>query len=83
MAPGLFFSFLFGVRILLAYAVPFAVLEKITLGLILNVLVFVFLVLVAILCAIGEFVIRNFMLLQQRPAYIVKEFRSRTSRLPG
>lgn len=76
----LFFSFLFALRILLAYVVPFAVLKNITLGLVLNALVFTFLVLMAILCAMGEFVIRNFILLQQRPAYVVKDSRSRVVR---
>jgi glycosyltransferase involved in cell wall biosynthesis len=64
---------LFGMRILLAWTVPVSILPQITTGLILNVLIVHLLVTVAILAAIGEYVIRNFVALQSYPAYIVRE----------
>ena len=63
----------FLVRTVLAWVVPFSILPEITTGLILNVLLFHLLVTVAILSAIGEYVIRNFTSLQAYPVYIIRE----------
>jgi len=63
----------FVVRIALAWVLPFSILEEITNGLILNVLALGLLVILAVLCAIGEFLIRSFNMLQRRPAYIIRE----------
>lgn len=64
---------LFGLRIAAAFVFPFSLLPRITPGLILSVIVANWLVTVAILSAVGEFVIRNFGMLQRRPAFAVRE----------
>jgi glycosyltransferase involved in cell wall biosynthesis len=69
----LFFALLFVVRIIISYVFPFSILPTITSGLILNVILVCFLILLSILCAIGEFVIRNFIILQNRPSYIIRK----------
>lgn len=69
----LVFAVLFFVRIATAWFVPFSVLKEVTLGLVLNMVVFALLVLLAALCAVGEYVIRNFIFLQRYPIYIVRE----------
>lgn len=63
----------FFIRTLLAWFVPFSILPEITTGLVLNVLLFHLLVTVAILCAMGEYVIRNFVSLQRYPVYVIRE----------
>jgi len=68
IAAGVFF-----VRVILAWAMPFSILPEITTGLILNAILVHLLVTVAILSAIGEYVIRNFASLQAYPAYIIRE----------
>lgn len=74
---GFLLAVLFLVRIAAAWVVDFSVLETITNGLILNSLVVAWLILLAVVCVIGEFVIRNFQVLQRYPAYIVKRMRKR------
>jgi glycosyltransferase involved in cell wall biosynthesis len=69
----LIFALLFIIRIILAYIFPFSILPDITSGLILNVILLCFVILLSILCAIGEFVIRNYIILQNRPTYIIRE----------
>ncbi len=64
---------LFGLRIAMAFLVPVSLLPRITPGLILSVVVASWLVTVAVLSAVGEFVIRNFGVLQRRPAFAVRE----------
>lgn len=68
----LLFSLLFILRIIMGRFLAFRILPQVSGGLILNALVVVFLLTVAILSAIGEFVIRNFVMLQKNPSYIVK-----------
>jgi glycosyltransferase involved in cell wall biosynthesis len=68
VAAGVFF-----VRVVLAWAMPFSILPEITAGLILNVILVHLLITVAVLSAIGEYVIRNFTSLQAYPAYIIRE----------
>lgn len=63
----------FGLRVVFAWLRPFSILPEITTGLILNVLIAHLLVTVAILSAIGEYVIRNFTYLQAYPVYIIRE----------
>jgi glycosyltransferase involved in cell wall biosynthesis len=66
-------SVLFLLRIVFAFFINFAVLDAVTNGLLLNVLVFALLVLLAVLALVGEFAIRCFVILQGHPAYIVRE----------
>lgn len=63
---------LFVVRILVAFVVDTQFVDEVTPGLILNFGFVGLLVIVAVLAALGEFVIRNFITLQQRPAFVVK-----------
>ncbi|MBL7648380.1 MAG: glycosyltransferase family 2 protein [Candidatus Hydrogenedentes bacterium] len=63
---------LFVVRILLGWFLPFSVLAETTNGLILNAVIFGLLLTLAVLCLVGEFIVRNHNMLQRRPAYIVR-----------
>ena len=56
-----------------------SILPRVTMGLLLNVIVFGLLITLAVLAVLGEFVIRNFTLLQRRPAFIVRTLRQRES----
>jgi hypothetical protein len=56
---------------------PISILPKVTPGLLLNVLVIGFLAIFAVLAAIGEFTIRNFIQLQNSPAFIIREIYKR------
>jgi glycosyltransferase involved in cell wall biosynthesis len=67
----------FVIRIILAWLLPFSILTEITNGLILNVVVLSLLIILAVLSAIGEFLIRSYNMLQGYPAYIVREIRRR------
>ena len=66
-------SFLFVLRVALAMVFSFSILNNVTNGLILNLIVATFLAIFAVLCVIGEFVLRNFSALQNKPAFIIKE----------
>jgi len=68
---------LFLARMVSAWAYDFSVLPEVTPGMILNAVVFSLLLLLGTLCAVGEFVIRNFAVLQHFPAYIIRELRQR------
>jgi len=78
-APAAFLLFalllavLFCLRILVSLLTPFRVLDQVSNGLILNALIIVFLFILTILCAIGEFSIRSFVASQQEPRYIIRE----------
>lgn len=67
------FAFVFFVRITLAWLIPFSILPNVTPGLILNVVMFHLLLTLAVLSAVGEYVIRNFIVLQRYPIYIIRE----------
>ncbi|MBI3119657.1 MAG: glycosyltransferase, partial [Candidatus Hydrogenedentes bacterium] len=67
------FAVLFIVRILLGFVMPFRVLSEISNGLLLNFLMFSLLFTLAVLSAVGEFLVRSYNLLQKHPAYIVRE----------
>jgi glycosyltransferase involved in cell wall biosynthesis len=71
------------VRILVAPLLPRGILPEVTTGLILNVLVFSLLIVVGALCAVGEYVIRNYRALYASPAYVVRSVRRREGRAPG
>ena len=66
-------SALFLLRIALGFFVDFKVLDAVTNGLLLNVIVFALLVTVAVLAMVGEFAIRCFVMLRGHPMYIVRE----------
>jgi glycosyltransferase involved in cell wall biosynthesis len=55
----------------------FSVLPRVTPGLLLNAMVVSLLVTLGVLSMVGEFVIRNFLLLQRKPAFIVRRQRTR------
>ncbi|MBI2433716.1 MAG: hypothetical protein HYV26_12690, partial [Candidatus Hydrogenedentes bacterium] len=59
--------------ILLGFVMPFRVLSEISNGLLLNFLMFSLLFTLAVLSAVGEFLVRSYNLLQKHPAYIVRE----------
>lgn len=67
------FAFLFLLRVGISWVIDFSIISEISNGLLLNAIVFSLLVIVAILCMVGEFVIRNFIVLQRHPAYIIRE----------
>ena len=69
----LLLSFVFVARIVSGYFVPFSILPNVTSGLLLNMIIISLLAILSILAVIGEFVIRNFGMMQKRPAYIVRE----------
>jgi undecaprenyl-phosphate 4-deoxy-4-formamido-L-arabinose transferase len=56
---------------------PISLLPRVTTGLLLNVLVIGFLVIISVLAAIGEFTIRNFIKMQNAPAFIIREIYKR------
>ena len=66
-------AFLLLARIAIAWAVPFSVLPAVTPGLILNAVALHLLVSLAVLSAIGEYVIRSFVALRRDPIYVIRE----------
>ena len=64
---------LFWIRILLGFFTPGGILSEVTPGLVLNTVFFFSLMILATIAMIGEFAIRSFVMLQQNPAYIVRE----------
>lgn len=71
-AMCLFFAFLFFIRLFVAWMLPFSILNEISSGLILNMIVFSLLIIVAILSVVGEYVIRSYIYLQKYPLYIFR-----------
>jgi glycosyltransferase involved in cell wall biosynthesis len=71
---------LFCLRILLGYVFPIHILGVITNGLVLNAIVISLLITLAVLCMIGEFAIRAFLLGRQMPLYVIREVRRRVAR---
>lgn len=67
-----FLAILFVVRILLAWVLPFSVLPVVTPGLLLNFLFIHLLIILGVLAAIGEYVLRNFVSAENDPIYIVR-----------
>lgn len=68
-----FLSLIFLLRVVLDSFFPFSIFPEVTRGLLLNAISVSFLASLSVLAAIGEFVIRNFMMLQKRPAFIVRK----------
>jgi len=64
-------------RLITEMIFPVSILPRVTSGLILNVVVIGFLSTFAILAAIGEFAIRNFIKLQNAPAFVIREIYER------
>ncbi len=64
---------LFLLRILLGFITPGGILSEVTPGLVLNTVFFFALMILAAIAMLGEFSIRSFLMLQQNPAYIVRE----------
>ena len=55
------------------WAVPISILPEVTTGVILNAIAFSLLVVLSVLAAIGEYVMRNFLMTQRYPGYIIRE----------
>ena len=75
-----FFALLFAVRIVLSRLFDFSILPKVTTGLLLNAVIISLLTIVSVLCLVGEFVIRNFLVLQRYPSYVIREILQNTIR---
>jgi glycosyltransferase involved in cell wall biosynthesis len=69
----LFTSFLFIVRLGSELIFPFKLLSEVSNGLILNGIIISLLIVMAVLCIIGEFTIRSFLATQKYPYYIIRE----------
>jgi len=67
------FACLFAIRIILAWIVPFSILPEITPGMLLNLLILNLLIILSVMAAIGEYVIRNYIMLQKYPIYIIRK----------
>ena len=76
-------AMLFIARILLSFVVDTQFVDKITPGLILNFGMVSLLITTAVLAAIGEFVIRNFIILQRKPAFLVRRILLREGLRPS
>ena len=72
------FAFFFIIRIAISWFFDFTILPAITMGLLLNAVVISALVIISILCLIGEYVIRNFLALQRYPTYIIRIIRRKS-----
>ncbi|MGA8311708.1 MAG: glycosyltransferase [Terriglobales bacterium] len=68
---------LFCIRILLGYVFPIHILTSISNGLLLNAILISLLITVGVLCMIGEFAIRSFLVGRNLPLYVVREVRRR------
>jgi glycosyltransferase involved in cell wall biosynthesis len=68
----LFSAFLFLIRLMFEWFMPFSILKEVSPGLLLNAIVFSLLLLAGVLSIIGEYVIRNFIFLQKYPLYIIR-----------
>jgi hypothetical protein len=70
-------AFIGVLRLITELFFPIVILDRVTTGLILNVLVIGFLAIFAVLAAIGEFTIRNFIKVQKNPAFIIRKIYKR------
>ncbi len=75
-AVCLLFVFALILRVAISWFFPFTILPEVTNGLLLNTLIVISLALIAILCVIGEFVVRSFINQQGDPIYIVRDLKS-------
>ncbi len=60
-------------RVAGSFVMPQQILPRVTTGLLLNAWAIGLLATLAVLAMIGEFVIRNFVILQRKPAYVIRE----------
>jgi len=67
------FALLFVARVLLSAFTDFQVLSQVSNGLLLNAIVIAALIVVGVLCIIGEFTIRAFIASQKTPRYVIRE----------
>lgn len=72
------FALLFILRIVLVKVFDFSIIPEVTNGLLLNSIVITALVIISILCLIGEFVIRNFVTMQKIPLYVIRTIYQKT-----
>jgi len=79
----LLLAFVLGLRLVLAWTLQITILPEVTPGLILNVLVAGVLLVLGVLCLIGEYVMRNFLVLQRYPAYIIRQIRQKAQPAGG
>lgn len=75
-------ALVFLIRVGLGYITSFTILPGITHGLLLSAIGFSFLSQAALLCAVGEFVVRTFNMARELPGYIVRERWIRIDGLP-
>ena len=64
-------------RLCIETITPVKILPRVTSGLLLNIIIIGFLIVVSVLAAIGEFTIRNFIKIQNNPAFIIREIYKR------
>ena len=60
-------------RIALAWTVPIQILPVVTTGILLNAIAISLLIVLSVLAAIGEYVMRNFLMAQRYPGYVIRE----------
>lgn len=70
-------AMLFSARILLGYIFAFRFLGSVSNGLLLNAILISLLITVGVLCLIGEFAIRSFLIGRNLPFYVVRQLRRR------
>lgn len=75
-------ALLFIFRVAIAYLASFQFLPEITHGLLLNAILIGFLIDTALICAVGEFAIRNFNFSRRLPIYVVRERWRRRNGVP-
>jgi len=71
------FAALLAARIALAWTVPIQVLPVVTTGLLLNAIAISLLIVLSVLAAIGEYVLRNFLMTQRYPGYVIREIQQK------
>jgi glycosyltransferase involved in cell wall biosynthesis len=76
-------ALLFCLRIVLGYVFPFQIMGSISHGLLLNAVVISLLITMGVLCMIGEFAIRAFLIGRNLPLYVVREIRRRGGKEAG
>ena len=75
----LIFAALFCARVLLGYVFPIRILDSISNGLILNAVLISLLITIGVMCMIGEFAIRSFLIDRNLPLYVIREVRRRST----
>jgi len=70
-------TLLFAGRLASEFFFSYAILPRVTNGLLLNAIMIGSLASISVLAVIGEFVVRNFLMMQGRPAFVVREIQRR------